>query len=157
MEEKMSKQLRWLVGGLLIVLFIIGSFNVFLSKNPPAEKSQVPSVDPEQGLQNWIEAVNGRNIDRIYDLSPDDIKQQRTLVQFREDNINNTILRPGYYFLNYSVINKKQNGTYAQIIAQVFLHQPENSGSLGPEVPLQYKFALYYQHGEWKIWTLKWT
>jgi|GEM_PF-1766799 hypothetical protein len=154
-EEKRLKKIKWLIAGLVLIALIIGSIYV-LSNKIPFGKSSSPLTDPERGIQNWIEAVNQRNINRVYDLAPDEIKQQRTLAQFKEDNLNNTFLQPDHYFINYTVIDKKQNATYAQIIAQIFLHQPADQGTLGSEVPIQYKFALYYEHGEWKLWTLKW-
>jgi hypothetical protein len=114
-------------------------------------------VDAETGIQMWIEAFNARNIDRVYDLAPDEIKSVVTLAQYKEDNLNNTLLQPGYSFVNYGVINKKQNATYSEIIAQLFMQQPGKQGNPGPEVPIQYKFGLYYEHGEWKIWMLNFS
>ncbi len=157
MDEQRIREIKWLVAGLILILLIAGSVSVILNTRNSPEKSSVPLTDPETGLQNWIEAVNGRNIDRVYNLFPDEIQQQRTLNQFKEDNINNTLLRQGSYFINYTVMDKKQNGTYAQLIAQVYLHQSVNQTTLGPDVPIYYKFGLYYQHGEWKIWTLPWA
>ena len=100
-----------------------------------------------------MEAVNAGNVDRLYDLAPDEIKEQRTLVQFEGDNRNNTFLQPGYDFTGYRVIDKKQNGTYAQIIAEVHYQQPENQGTPGTKAPRLYTFDLFYEHGEWKVWT----
>ena len=52
-------------------------------------------------------------------------------------------------------MDKKQNGTYAQIIAQVILHIPSNQqNTQSTDIPLVDKFALLYQHGEWKIWMI---
>ena len=39
----------------------------------------------------WIDAFNSRDIDRIYDLAPDEIKQHVTLAQFKEENIDNYV------------------------------------------------------------------
>jgi len=154
MKEKKDRQIKMFAAGLLVILIIGGSALILINK--PGTIT-VPSTDPETGLQNWIEAVNARNIDRVYDLAPDEIKQQVSLDQFRKDNMNNTLLQPGEKFLNFSIYDRKQNGTYAQITAQVFLQQTPGKNSLGPEVPMQYKFALFFQHGEWKIWTVKFT
>jgi hypothetical protein len=151
MNEKRVKKIKWLVAGLLILAFIVGGIYVLSSKIPP--RQLIPLTNPETGIQNWIDAVNQRNIDRVYDLAPDEIKNQVTLVQFKEENVNNTILEPGFRFTNFTVINKQQNATYAQILAQVLLLKPANQGTLGTEIPIQYRFALYHEHGEWKIWT----
>jgi hypothetical protein len=156
MEKKgKSTQMKWVVAGLIIILIIVGSAIVILNNKNLIVKTSGPSTDPETGIQNWIEAVNGRNIDRLYDLAPDEIKGQRTLDQFREDNTNNILFKQGNYLYNYTLMDKKQNGTSAQIIAEISLHQPENQGTPGQEIPIFYKFSLFYEHGEWKIWTLK--
>jgi hypothetical protein len=156
MKEKWIKNITWIAAGLLLIALIVGCISVLGSKTT-SDSLRVPLTQPETGLQMWVDAMNQRNMDRLYDLSPDEIKNEVTLAKFKEDNLNNTLLQSGYDFINYSVIDRKENGTYAQITAQIWLHQPANQSSLGPEIPLLYKFALYYQHGEWKIWTLKWT
>ena len=80
MEEKKVNEIIWLMAGLLIIIFVAGGMNALLTSRNSSGKSSVPQTEPETGLQNWIEAVNGGNIDRLYDLAPDEIKQQRTLV-----------------------------------------------------------------------------
>jgi len=154
MEEKKLQHIKWFVAGLFLITLVVGGVCVLDGKN--TGKSSVPSTDPETGIQEWIDAVNQRNIDRVYDLAPDEVKQKMTLAQLKEDNLNNTLLQPGYYFINYSVVDKKQmTGTSARIKAQVYLHETANPQyTSGLEVPLQFEFALDYQHGEWKIWTI---
>jgi hypothetical protein len=121
-------------------------------KNLP-ETPSVKIADPETGVHMWMNAVNAGNVVRLYDLAPDEIKKQRTLVQFEGDNVNSTFLLTGYDFTSYRVIDKKQNGTYAQIIADVDYQQPENQGTPDTKSPLIYTFDLFYEHGEWKVWT----
>jgi hypothetical protein len=153
MEEKTLKNIKWLVAGLILVICLIGSVYVLEHKN--MEKSSVPSADPETGIKMWIDAVNQRNIDRVYDLSPDQIKQQLTLPQMKENNLNNTLLQPGFRFTDYKVVDKQQNGTNAKIAATLILQFPPSQESTeGKLVPVRYNFALFYQHGEWKIWTV---
>ena len=154
-EEKKSIQKKWFVTGLIIILIIAGGAIVILNTQNFITQSSVPSTDPETGLKMWIEAVNGRNIDRLYDLAPDEIKDQRTRDQFKNDNKNNILFKPGNYLDNYTLLDKKQNATSAQIVAEISLHQPENQETPGQEIPIFYKFALFYEHGEWKIWTIK--
>jgi hypothetical protein len=153
MEEKKLKHIRWFVAGLLLIALIAGSVYVVDSKN--TGKFSVPSTDPETGIQEWIDAMNQRNIDRVYDLAPDEIKDQVTPEQFKMANINNTLLKPGNSFTSYTVIEKKQNGTSAQITAQVILHIASNQQNThGTDVPVVDTFALLYQHGEWKVWMM---
>ena len=126
---------------------------VFNNNNNHGAKYMVSFNDPETGVKEWIDAVNEKNIVRVYDLAPDEVKGKRTLDQFKGENTNNILFGEGNYLHNYSLLNKTQNGTYAQIIAQIFLHQQDNQG-MDHEIPIFYKFALFYEHGEWKIWTI---
>ena len=152
MEEKKLKNIKWFVAGLFLIAIIVGCVYTLDSKS--VAKSSVQTTDPETGLKMWIKAVNLKNTDSLYDLVPDEIKQQMTSAQFKEYNVNNTILKPGSSLPGYNIIDKKQNGTYAQIVAKVLLLQPGMGGNSSPEiVPLSYQFDLYYEHGEWKIWT----
>lgn len=153
MKEKMLKDKKWVVAGLLLIALIAGSVYILDSKN--TGKFSVPSTDPETGIQEWIDAMNQRNIDRVYDLAPDEIKNQVTPEQFKMANINNTLLTPGNSFSSYTVMDKKQNGTSARIIAQVILHIPSNQqNTQSTDIPLVDTFALLYQHGEWKVWMI---
>ena len=143
-----------IVVGLLIFLCTMGCLS-FQQNNNHFPSVNVPQENPEIGIQNWIDAVNGADVNRLYDLSPDEIKRQITLDQFKEENLNNTLLRSGHGFENFTIINRKQNGTYSQIFAQVWERLPPNQENpSGSEIPVYYTFALYYEHNEWKIWTI---
>jgi hypothetical protein len=113
-------------------------------------------TDAETGLQMWIAAVNARDLGRVYDLAPDAVKQQISLAQFKENNLNNSFLQPGDYYSDYSLIDKVQNATFGQIHAQLIFNQSAEKGNTSTETPMSYRFGLYYEHGEWKIWTLDW-
>lgn len=151
MEEKKLRNIKWFVAGLLIVAIIIGGIYVLGSRN--MAKTAVFSNDPETGIKMWIDAANQKDINRLYDLAPDEIKQQMTLARFEEANLNSSILQPGSSIASYDVIDKKQNGTFAQINARVFLLPPGAQGNLSQEIPVSDHFDLFYEHGEWKIWT----
>ena len=128
MEEKKLRNIKWFVAGLLIVAIIIGGIYVLGSRN--MAKTAVFSNDPETGIKMWIDAANQKDINRLYDLAPDEIKQQMTLARFEESNLNSSILQPGSSIASYDVIDKKQNGTFAQINARVFLLPPGAQGNL---------------------------
>jgi hypothetical protein len=154
MVKKIPGNGGWIVVALFIFALAIGCTNIIHTNNQ-SQSRDFPQGAPETGIQNWINAINQKDIVRLYDLSPDEIKRELTLDQFREENSNNTLLQPGYGFVNYTVVDKKQNGTYAQIFAQVWKQYPPNpQNKLGPEVPVYYTFALFYEHNEWKIWDI---
>lgn len=155
MQEKKKTSIGWFAAGFIILLLLSGSVIGLLNSKTFSGGSSGPSSDPETGLQQWIAAVNGRDVNRLYDLAPDDLKEQIPLDQFKQENLNNTLFRTGYYLSNYTLLNKQQNGTSAQIDAEVSLHQPGGLESPARDIPVLYKFALFYEHGEWKIWTLQ--
>ena len=113
-------------------------------------------ADSESGLQGWLAAVNARDLDRVYDLAPDAVKQQISLTQFKEKNVNNSFLQPGNFYSDYTILDKEQNATYSQIKAEFFYEHSANQGNTSQASPIFYRFGLYHEHGEWKIWELSW-
>ena len=148
------KNLFSILIGLVILVCIAGCTTPAFEKNTTQPILVSPS-NPESGIQNWIDAFNARNIDLVYNMSPDEIKKQISLSDFRKANVNNSLLNPGNTFLNFTAYDKTQNGTYAQIKAQILLKIPPNPNNTnGTLVPVQYTFALFFEHGEWKVWTI---
>jgi len=154
MIEKKHLIVIWVSLSVASLIFFGGCL---ASTHPTDAKKPVlvaPS-NPQNGIQNWIDAVNARNVDLVYNLSPDEIKDQVSLDEFRQINLSNPLLKPGNEFLNFTIYDEVQNGTYSEIKAQVWLKKPTDPNSTtGSEVPLQYKFALFFEHGEWKVWTI---
>ena len=115
-------------------------------------KGTIPP-DPETGIQNWIDAVNNKNVSRLYELAPAEIKKQVIEPQFKKDNQDNLILKPGLTFeTGYTVITKSVNGYNATIKAQLFLKNSKAVNGSPSEIHVQYLFYLFYEDGEWKIW-----
>ena len=134
-----------IVAGFLLFVFATGC-TTFQQTTAHPQSVTVSQDRPETGIKNWLDAVNQKNVTRLYDLSPDEIKRQISFDQFREENLNNTLLKPGHGFVNFTVINKEQNGTYSQIFAQVFERfppDPENN-TPGSDISIFYTFALFY-------------
>jgi len=109
--------------------------------------------DPETGIQDWMDAVNQKDVSRIYDLAPGAIKSQINEEDFAKANADNLFLKPGVYFTGYDVLDKTTDGYNASISAQVFMQKPDENGSIFTTA-LFYKFVLIYEGEEWKIWTV---
>ena len=119
------------------------------------ETSSVTLPDPETGLQEWMTAINAKNINRLYTLSPNQIRKQVTLDQFTKDNTENYLLKPGYVFIDYTILNKTVNQTTAIITAQLNLQVPASQNLNKTQIfPVSYKFFLVFEDGEWKIWNI---
>ncbi len=100
-------------------------------------------------------AINAKNINRLYTLSPDQIREQVTLEQFTKDNTENYLLQPGYVFIGYTILNKTVNQTTATITAQLNLQVSASQNLNQTKVfPVIYKFFLVFEEGEWKIWNI---
>ena len=151
MDKNREKNLRWIAAGIVVMFLLVGVASVFQNTGNSPGKNSSPSADPETGVRMWIDAVNQRNIERIYNLTPDEIKQQITITRFTENNVNNTLFQSGYDPAGYRILDKQQNRTFARIVAEV----PYRGNHPGPGIkaPLVYVFDLFYEHGEWKVWT----
>ncbi len=118
------------------------------------ENATVALPDPETGLQMWIDAINAKDINRLYTLSPNQIREQVTLEQFTKDNSDNYLLKPGYIFTKYIIINETVNQTTAIIVADLPLQVPSQNSTQLKVIPINYKFFLIFEDGEWKIWNV---
>jgi hypothetical protein len=115
-------------------------------------KKNIPP-DPETGIREWMDAMNQKDVHRLYVLAPDAIKSQINERDFVRANEDNNLLKPGVEFTNYDVLNKISDGYNASISAQLTMRRPADDGSVFA-TSLFYKFALFYEDGEWKIWTV---
>ncbi len=122
--------------------------------NSSVENATVALPDPETGLQMWIDAINAKDINRLYTLSPNQIREQVTLEQFTKDNSDNYLLKPGYIFTKYIIINETVNQTTAIIVADLPLQVPSQNSTQLKVIPINYKFFLIFEDGEWKIWNV---
>ncbi len=142
--------------GILVFVSIAGcATSLHPQLNSTIEKSTDALPDPETGLQEWMTAINAKNINRLYTLSPDQIREQVTLEQFTKDNTENYLLQPGYVFIGYTILNKTVNQTTATITAQLNLQVSASQNLNQTKVfPVIYKFFLVFEEGEWKIWNI---
>jgi len=151
MEEKKVKQIKWLMAGIIILLFIAGSAIVILNNK---NITSLPTMDPETGIQRWISAVNTRDYHHLYTLAPDTIRQQVDEATFMQAQEGNPLLSSGNKITSYQVLNRTFVGNNATITAQLMLAIPgEGSGNLSKKFPLYIKFLETFEHGGWKVWT----
>jgi len=142
---------------IIIILCVIGfSFIPGCVNQHPGQTSVkiVIPPDPESGIHHWINAINNKNVSRLYDLTPAVIKKQVTEEQFKLDNQDNLILKPGLTFKQeFTEITESVTGANATIKAQLILQNLNKGNESMSEIPVQYVFYLSYENGEWKVWT----
>ncbi len=110
--------------------------------------SQAGNTDPETGIGYWIKAVNEKDTARLYSLSPDYIRHNVSKKDFIALNTDNPLLKPGSQITDMEVLNKTVDNNSAAIRAM--LVQSSGNGS----IPIWYNFALSFEDGEWKVWTV---
>ena len=111
--------------------------------------------DPETGIVAWISAINAHDINGFYNLEPDEIKEQISEQQFDIENMNNTLLQQDKSITRYKILNETSNATMANIKAVVLLHQNVPGNSPQTEtIPIFINFEEWFEHGEWKVWTI---
>ena len=116
---------------------------------------QIP--DPETAVAEWIDAVNVRNLNRLYLLSPAQFRKTISWNQFKTANENNSRLQPGYSYTGFSVLDKNVSGESAtmRVLIQVQQSSPENSTIMQSFSTMEH-FGFTFEDGEWKIWELPW-
>jgi hypothetical protein len=141
---------------LLIILILVSATGcTTIQQNVLSGKTTARSIDPETGIQSWMTAINQKDVSRLYNLAPDEIKQRVSYEQFVNGNKNNTLLKPGLTFTQYIVLNETFNDTAANIKAVLALQIPNSQNSTQAEtIGVNYDFILLFEHGEWKVWTI---
>lgn len=109
--------------------------------------------DPETGITSWISAVNDRNLDHVYELAPQSIKQQISLQEFTAAQHDNPLLAQGNVIQGFSVLNKTASGNEAVITAQITIHMPASVNRSEQDISVFLKFVEIFEDGEWHVWT----
>ena len=145
----MKKYLKYgcIVVGILVLVLACGCTAV--NSSVSGDNSH---QDPETGLIAWIDAVNAHDVNGLYNLAPDWMKDNISLEQFTSANANNTLMTPDKSITGYKILNETSNTTIANIKVAVFLHQnvPGNSTQT-QTIPLYLNFEEWFEHGEWKV------
>ena len=97
--------------------------------------------------------MNNHDLNRIYDLAPQDIRQKINLQDFIAAQNNNTLLTPGNSIKKYQVVTRTFDGNSAALTVMVVMNSP-GSGNVSPmNIPLYIKFIEIFEDNEWKVWT----
>jgi hypothetical protein len=140
-----------IVFGLLVLVVVCGC----MTADGSGGNKNTTQPDPETGVVAWIAAMNTHDASNLYYLAPDELKAQISEQQFVTANMNNTLLEPDKSFIGYKIMNETGNATLAHLEVMVLLNQnqPSNATKRGT-IPLFMNFAEWYEHGEWKVWSI---
>ncbi|MFZ2074581.1 MAG: hypothetical protein WB986_04390 [Methanoregula sp.] len=120
-------------------------------------KTIVAYSDPETGIHNWVDAVNSKDIVKLYDLEPYGFKQEVSLKQFVTVNQDNEFISPNATLTGYEILNKTSNATVANLRVVVYWYGPVSPNSTQMEtIPMFYNFEELFENGEWKVWETPW-
>jgi len=133
------------LAGCVLIAGCLGGSSLF------SKTSSLP--EPETGINSWISAVNDRNLDRVYDLAPQSIKQQISLEEFLAAQRDNPLLAQGTVIQGFSVLNKTASGNDAAITAQITIHMPASVNRSEQDISVFLKFVEIFEDGEWHVWT----
>jgi hypothetical protein len=104
--------------------------------------------EPETGIAAWISAMNSKDVPRLYALSPSVIRSNISEQDFIRANAGNLLLKPGIVFSEPEILNKTSDGQRATVKAMIPMDRPGEG-----RIPLFYTFQLFFENGEWKVWT----
>jgi len=120
-------------------------------------KTIVAYSDPETGIQEWVDAVNNKDIVRLYDLEPNGFKQEVSFGQFVTVNKDNAFLSQNASVTGYEILNETSNATTANIRVMVYWQGPVSPNSTQIQnISVFYNFEELFENGEWKVWTIPW-
>jgi hypothetical protein len=117
----------------------------------------VPNSDPQTGIQEWVDAVNNKDVARLYDLEPEGFKQGVSFSQFALLNKDNEFISPNSSLTDYKILNETSDATVANIRVMVYWHGLKSQNSSQMEtVPLFFNFEESFENGEWRVWEIPW-
>ena len=133
---------------LLVVLLVSGCMN---TAGTGLSSSAKP--DPETGLDNWKNAINNKDIDRLYNLAPQTVRSQISKTDFIQVNKDNPLFVPGISVTGYKIYNKSVNGNSARIVAAMYVTYYNITTQNSTVTPVYYTFNEDFEANEWKVWT----
>ena len=148
---------------LMVVCVVVGICAVILtcgctSANTSLQRENPTPPDPETGIIAWMDAINAHDVSALYNLAPEEIRDQISLDQFAKANMNNSLMMPDKTITGYKILNETENTTMANARVALLLHQNVSSDSTQTEtIPLYLNFEEYYENGEWRVWTIPWS
>lgn len=154
----MAKKIHYIMGFCLCILALVFLCGCIASvPGPVMNKTIVSHPDPETGIQEWIGAVNNRDMVKLYDLEPDEVKQEISFNQFVSANKDNEFIRPNSSLTGYQILNETSNATVADLIVTVDWNGSVSSNSTQIQtIPIYYHFEEFFEDGEWRVWIVPW-
>jgi hypothetical protein len=154
-DEGVSEKFLIKIGiGIGVLLFVVSMGCISPGVSDGGTTTIQPA--PETGLASWINAVNNKDVQQLYVLAPNEIKNQVSYEQFVKANQNNILLtNPNLKFSGYEILNKTVNQSNAKINAMLVMQKPASDNSTHiASIPVFYTFVLTYENNQWKIWTV---
>ena len=148
---------------LIIMSVVVGMCAMILmcgctSANTSLQSENLTPPDPETGITAWMDAINAHDVSALYNLAPEEIRDQISLDQFAKANVNNTLLSQDKAIVDYKILNATSNATMADIYTMIVLKQNVSANSTQTEtIPIYLNFEEWYENGEWKVWTIPWS
>ena len=112
-----------------------------------------PRPDPETGVTAWISAVNNHDINKVYDLSPGQVKERISRQDFIQAQQNNSFLAPGNTITRYTIMTRSVSADSAALTVELFMRSPAAGTGEGEVIPVYIRFIEVFESGEWKVWT----
>jgi len=153
-DNRMAKNILYIIPLCLCILVLVSVCGCVGSLSDSSmNKTSASHSDPETGVQEWIEAVNNHNIVRLYDLEPDEVRQEISFNQFEDVNKDNNFISPNASLSGYDILNETSNATIANLIVVVNWNGPVSPNSTQLEtMTIYYHFEEFFEDGEWKVW-----
>jgi len=124
---------------LIICVFISGCMNV-------NTKSSNSIPDPEEGLKNFVDAVNQKDANKLYNLYSEKLRANQSM-----DYLYNTLHEgPGPIIINYTVLDKSFKGNKTRLYIRFYEEIPDNGGEIKP-TPYTLTMAFILEDNQWKI------
>ncbi|MGB7992829.1 hypothetical protein [Methanoregula sp.] len=153
----MPKNIVCIMALCLLIIAVVNISGCTSTVPNAATNEVVPNSDPQTGIQEWVTAVNNKDIATLYDLEPDGFKQEVSFSQFVLLNKDNEFMSPNSSLTDYKIMNETSNITDANMRVMVYWHGPNSQNSTQMEtIPLFFNFEESYENGEWRVWEIPW-
>jgi ketosteroid isomerase-like protein len=109
-------------------------------------KSSNSIPDPEEGLKNFVDAVNQKDANKIYNLY-----SEKERANISMDYIYNSLHEgPGPIVINYTVLDKRFKGNKAWLYIRFYAEIPDYDGEIKP-TPYTLTMAFILEDNQWKM------
>jgi len=126
---------------LIIYIFISGCMNI-------NTKSSNSIPDPEECVKNFIDAVNQKDANKLYNLY-----SEKERANISMDYLYNSLHEgPGPIIINYTVLDKSFKGNNARLYIRFFEEIPDSEGKIKP-TPYTDTMAFILEDNQWKMTT----